>query len=183
MIPQQQGNWFQSATPYGTLFHAELFPGKENSGKLVAAVRQQARTWAEAQAADLIISDGPPGIGCPVIAACTGVDLVLLVAEPSLAGRHDLARVLGVVRHFRIPAALCLNQADLYPAGAAKIRAFATAQGLPLLGEIPFDPAVPQAMLRGLPVTAAAPAAPAARAIVPIWEGIQALLANRLSII
>lgn len=169
MVPQLEGHWFQSATPFGALFHAELFPGKENSGKLVTPVKQQARLWAEETHIPLAIIDGPPGIGCPVISACAGADLGLILTEPGLAGLHDLKRVLGVLQHFRIPAAVCINKADLYPQGSREIREYAAGQGLAVFGEIPFDERIPQAMLLGLPITSAFPKSPSAQAIRKIW--------------
>jgi len=169
MVQQQEGNWFQSTTPYGTLFHAELFPGRENSGKLVTLVKQQARLWAEDIKTPLILLDGPPGIGCPVIAACAGADLALIVTEPSLAGLHDLKRVLGTLNHFRVPSMLCINKADIYPEGVQQIKAFAAEQELKILGEIPFDEKIPQAMLQGVSVTECYPDSPASLSIRKIW--------------
>jgi MinD superfamily P-loop ATPase len=170
MIPQQEGHWFHSATPLGALFHAELFPGKENSGKLVTLVKQQARLWAEDTHSSLMIVDGPPGIGCPVISACAGADLGLIVTEPGLAGYHDLKRILSTLQHFRIPTVICINKADIYPQGSGQIRDFATRQGIEILGEIPFDEHVPQAMLLGSPINEAFPDSPAAQSIRQIWE-------------
>ncbi len=149
MAPQQEGYWYRSTTPFGMLFHAELFPGRENSGKLVTLVKQQARLWAEDENLPLVIVDGPPGIGCPVISACAGADLGLVVTEPGLAGLHDLKRVLGTLRHFRVPVIICINKADLYPEGSEQIRAFAAEQGIDVLGDIPFDTHIPEAMLAG----------------------------------
>ena len=106
------GHWFISDTRYGPLVHAQLGVAQENSGKLVATVRQQERQMAEKEVADYIISDGPPGIGCPVISSLTGANLALLVTEPTLSGIHDLERVLGVCRHFGVPALVCINKYD-----------------------------------------------------------------------
>jgi MinD superfamily P-loop ATPase len=169
MIPQQEGFWFQSSTPYGALFHAELFPGRENSGKLVTLIRQHARLSAEDMHAKLIIIDGPPGIGCPVISACAGADLGLIVAEPGLSGLHDMDRILGTLQHFHVPAIIAINKADLYPHGTLQIQKYASGHDLPLAGEIPFDEAIPGAMLAGKPITEASPESCAARAIVSAW--------------
>ena len=109
MRENMAGHWFISETKYGPLVHARLGIAQENSGKLVAVVRQQAKKIAENEGADLIISDGPPGIGCPVISSLSGVSLALLVTEPTLSGMHDLERVLGVCHHFGIPALVCIN--------------------------------------------------------------------------
>ena len=170
MVPQQEGNWFHSTTPYGALFHAELFPGRENSGKLVTLVKQQARLHAEDTLAPLVIIDGPPGIGCPVISACAGADLGLVVTEPSLAGLHDMKRVLGTLQHFRVPAIICINKADIYPEGEKKIRDYADAEGIEIVGTIPFDESIPRAMLQGLPVTSLYPVSEASQALQVIWE-------------
>ncbi|HNR46465.1 MAG TPA: ATP-binding protein [Anaerolineaceae bacterium] len=172
MIPQQEGQWYQSQTRFAPLFHAELFPGKENSGKLVTLVKQQARLWAEDSHYPLVIIDGPPGIGCPVISACAGSDLGVIITEPSLAGIHDLKRILSTLQHFRVPASVCINKSDLYPDGAAEIRAFVAQQGLTLLGEIPFDAHIPEAMFAGAPVTELYPDSTAAQAIRRIWQNL-----------
>ncbi|MHC1739867.1 MAG: ATP-binding protein [Anaerolineaceae bacterium] len=172
MVPQQEGHWFQSNTPYGTLFHAELFPGKENSGKLVTLIKQKGRLWAEDSHSPLVIIDGPPGIGCPVISACAGADLGLIVTEPSLAGLHDLKRVLSTLQHFRVPSVICINKADIYPQGARQIVEYATEQGIEILDEIPFDEQVPHAMLQGSPITQVFPDSPAAQSILKIWQSI-----------
>lgn len=179
MIPQQEGYWMSSDTPYGVLFHAELFPGKENSGKLVTMVKQQARLWAEERNESLVIIDGPPGIGCPVISACAGVDLGLLVTEPGLAGLHDLKRVLATLQHFRIPTVICINKADVFPQGTAQIREFAALQGIKIIGEIPFDQHVHEAILLGAPVTESFPNSPAALSMQLIWAEVLNLLFNQ----
>jgi MinD superfamily P-loop ATPase len=170
MEQQQEGNWFRSNTAFGALFHAELFPGKENSGKLVTSIKQQARLYAHETNAQLVIIDGPPGIGCPVISACAGADLGLIVTEPGLAGNHDLQRVLGTLQHFHIPVAICVNKADIYSAGTQAIRQFTVAEGIELVGEIPFDASIPRAMLAGVPVTLYAPDSPATVSILDIWQ-------------
>lgn len=179
MAPQQEGYWFHSSTPYGALFHAELFAGRDNSGKLVTLVKQQARLWAEETGAPLVVIDGPPGIGCPVISACAGADLGLIVTEPGLAGLHDLQRALGTLQHFHIPAVICINKADLYPEGTQQIRRYASDQGVAILGEIPFDERIPQAMLLGQAVTSAFPDSPAALAIAQIWNAVNQQLFDR----
>ena len=170
MVKQQEGRWFQSSTPFGTLFHAELFPGKENSGKLVTLVKQQARLTADDIHSPLVIIDGPPGIGCPVIAACAGADLGLIVTEPSLAGLHDLKRALDTLRHFHIPSVICINKANIYIEGTKQIREYANEQGIEILGEIPFDEHVPRSMIRGSPITEVFPESPAAKSIRQIWK-------------
>jgi MinD superfamily P-loop ATPase len=170
MVPQQEGHWFRSNSPYGTLFHAELFPGKENSGKLVTLIKQQAKLWAEEYQSHSVIVDGPPGIGCPVISACAGADLGFIVTEPSLSGLHDLKRVLETLKHFRVPTVICINKADLYLEGTRKIQEFAALADIEILGEIPFDEHIVDAMLQGSPVTALFADSPASQAITQTWK-------------
>jgi MinD superfamily P-loop ATPase len=143
------GRWFNAETRHGPLASAELRAGEEASGKLVSEVKKNMRGLAEESAARWAIIDGSPGIGCPVIASASGVDAVILVAEPTLAGMHDLRRVLEVTEHFRIPAYLVVNKADLSPLTTKELVRFAAERELPFLGSIPYDPAVPDRLLEG----------------------------------
>jgi MinD superfamily P-loop ATPase len=176
MQPQVVGQWFQSDSRYGPLFHAALRPAQENSGKLVTLVKQQARLLGLDEGYQVVIVDGPPGIGCPVISAAAGADLALIVAEPTAAGIHDMERALQTTAHFRVPAMVCINKADVYPDGAAHIEAYCREQAIELVGHIPFDEAVTQAMVHGEPVTAYDPNAPASQAIIEIWQRVAARL-------
>jgi MinD superfamily P-loop ATPase len=153
MRPDPTGSWFASDTDYGPLFHAELHPGRENSGKLVTVVRRAAAAWAHENGGDLVLVDGPPGIGCPAIAASNGTDLALLVAEPSVAGIHDLLRMLDTVDHFGIPAFLCINKHDLSPSKAEEIVEIGARRGVEVVARIPFDSSVSEALAACLPVT------------------------------
>jgi len=146
------GHWFISDTRYGPLVHARLGIAQENSGKLVAVVRQNARRIAEEQGLSHIISDGPPGIGCPVISSLSGANLALLVTEPTLSGMHDLDRILGVCRHFGVPALVCINKYDLNEENARQIEGFCQGQGVEVLSKLPFDNVVTEALVQGLPV-------------------------------
>jgi MinD superfamily P-loop ATPase len=152
--PAQSGRWFVSRTPYGPMVHAQLGIAQGNSGKLVTLVRQEAQALAEQQGLDLIIIDGPPGVGCPVIASVTGVDLVLVVTEPTLSGRHDLQRVVELTAHFRIPVMLCINKWDIHPGLADQIEAEARSHGVALAGRIRYDRLVTEAQIRRTTVTA-----------------------------
>jgi len=146
------GRWFISDTKYGPLVHARMGIAQENSGKLVALVRQKARQIAEKQGLDYIISDGPPGIGCPVISSLTGSNLALLVTEPTLSGMHDLERVLGVCRHFGVPAMVCVNKYDLNDDNTGQIESYCRSQGVELASRIPFDNVFTEALVQGQPV-------------------------------
>ena len=172
MEPHQDGIWAKSYTRFGPLLHAELFPGKDNSGKLVSLVRQQAKFSAEEHRFPLIIIDGPPGTGCPVIAASTGVDLGLLVTEPSVAGLHDLKRIHATLKHFHIQTLLCINKVGLNPAVKAEIEAYAAAEKMPIVGEIPFERVVPQAMVNGQVVQEFDENSQAAAALKQMWQNL-----------
>jgi MinD superfamily P-loop ATPase len=146
------GHWFVSDTRYGAMVHARLGVGGENSGKLVAQVRQKARSIAEERGAEYIISDGPPGIGCPVISSLSGADVALLVTEPTLSGMHDLERVLGVCRHFDVPAMVCINKYDINRDNTARLEDMCAGLGIPVKAKVPYDDAVIMAMAAGVPV-------------------------------
>jgi MinD superfamily P-loop ATPase len=151
------GRWFISETKYGPLVHARLGAAQENSGKLVAMVRQQAKVIAEQNGFKLIVSDGPPGIGCPVISSLSGANLALLVTEPTLSGAHDLERILGVCQHFGVPAAVCINKYDINEENTRKIEDFCSrsnyqGQSVEVVAKLPFDNVVTEAMVHGLPV-------------------------------
>jgi MinD superfamily P-loop ATPase len=152
MQENMAGHWFVSDTRYGPLVHARLGIAQENSGKLVAVIRQQAKEIAEKKKLDYIISDGPPGIGCPVISSLSGVDLALLVTEPTLSGIHDLERILGVCRHFGVPATVCINKYDINEENTRQIETYCYNEGTDVAAKIPFDNIVTEAMVRGLPV-------------------------------
>lgn len=142
------GEWFVSKTRYGPFVHARLGIAKENSGKLVTTVRHQARLIAEEKGLDLIIVDGPPGIGCPVISALAGAHLVLIVAEPTLSGIHDMKRVAAVARHFKIPTATCVNKHDINSEMSEEIGKYCHAAGIEMVGMIPYDPVVSKALVQ-----------------------------------
>ena len=124
----------------GPMVFGRLGPGEDLSGKLVTEVRRQASVLADSAGARLMLLDGPPGVGCPAIAAVADTDLMVAVTEPTIAGEHDLARLVTLARRLGVPVAIVLNKADLSGPGAARIRAYASGQRLPLIGEIPFDP-------------------------------------------
>jgi len=172
MEPQLAGHWFRSDSRYGPLFHAALRPAQENSGKLVTLVKQQARLLAMDEQYPLIIVDGPPGIGCPVISAVSGANMALVIAEPTVSGVHDMERALEMTRHFHVPAVVCINKADIFLDGAAQIEEYCQKQNIEVVGRIPFDSTVTEAMVRGEPVTAFRPKSPASISIKQIWQNI-----------
>jgi MinD superfamily P-loop ATPase len=149
LSPRVSGHWYTAESRLGPLASAELYPGEETSGKLVTLVKQKAYELGKEKSAGLLLIDGAPGIGCPVIASVSGVSAVILVTEPSLSGLHDLKRILKVVRHFRIPAYLIINKADLNEKASEKTEAFAAQEQLPVLGRIPYDRKVTEKMVTG----------------------------------
>lgn len=147
--PKICGQWFVSESNYGPMVHARLGVAEENSGKLVTQVRKAAREVAEAKGLDLIITDGPPGVGCPVIASISGATSVLIVSEPSVSGLHDMERVLKLCEHFKIPRMVCINKSDLNENLASAIEAEAHRMNARVVGKIPFDSAFTRAMVQG----------------------------------
>jgi MinD superfamily P-loop ATPase len=147
--PVVNGEWFISETRCGPMVHAKLGIAAENSGKLVSTVRTNAKRIAEERGLDLVLIDGSPGIGCPVIASVTGATLVLAVTEPTLSGLHDLERVAELTRHFGIPTLVCVNKWDLNPEVCERIEARAQERGLGLAGRVRYDHAFTEAQIRG----------------------------------
>lgn len=174
MEPEMAGLWFRSSTDFGTLFHAALLPGAENSGKLVMLIRRQAAQFASYEHKPFVIVDGPPGIGCPVIAAVSGVDLAVIVAEPTVSGVQDMRRVLETTRHFEIPAVVCINKAGIYPEGQKLIEDYCRVHRLPVVSRIPFDTVVVEAMVQAQPITMYQPEGAVSAALRRAWEGILA---------
>lgn len=168
------GHWYVSDTPYGTLVHAKLEPGEENSGKLVTLVRNKATEIASSQGLDLVLIDGPPGIGCPVISTLSGVSMALVVTEPTLSAIHDMERVLAVCAHFGVPAAVCVNRFDLCEENCRLIEESTRSLGVKLLGKIPYDTDVVSAMVKGRTVVEVSKGK-ASHAIRSLWEDVRAL--------
>ena len=162
--------WFVSDTRFGKLIHAHMGPGQENSGKLVSQIRKKAKELANEQRADFIVNDGPPGIGCPVIASVTGTDKVLLVVEPSISGLHDAQRVSELVKGFGIPQFAVINKYDLHPDFSKKVERFLVSANIPLVGKIPFDSVFVDAMVAGETIVEYQPKSEIAKEITSIWR-------------
>jgi MinD superfamily P-loop ATPase len=152
MLPVTSGEWFLSSTRHGPMAHARLAVAAENSGKLVSLVRGEARRACQARSAELVIIDGAPGVGCPVIASVTGADLALVVTEPTLSAIHDLGRVLQLTQHFDIPTLVLVNKHDLNPELAEQAAELARQQGAEPVGHVRYDPAVTAAQVQRLAV-------------------------------
>jgi len=164
------GHAYISKTKYGFMAHAMLSPSESNSGKLVTLVRQNARILTEKENCDLIIIDGPPGIGCPVIASVTGIDAGLVVTEPTMSGIHDFARALQLLKHFNVQPFVCVNMYDINKDNTEKIVGFCEENGIKAVGKITFNPIITEAMVNGKPIVEYAPESDVAKEIERMWK-------------
>lgn len=155
---------------------AELLPGGESSGKLVAQVRTRARELAEQRQEKLILIDGPPGVGCPAISSLTGASVTLLVAEPTLTGIHDLERIVGLAAHFQIPVSVVVNKNDVNAAFTERIRKLCEERKLQFLGTVPYEPRVSEAQRQAKTILEYAPDCPASHAIIEISTKLQSIM-------
>jgi MinD superfamily P-loop ATPase len=166
------GEWYLSDTRFGPMAHARLGIAEENSGKLVSLIRQQGKVLAEQNNLNLLLTDGPPGIGCPVIASLGGAAAVLIVSEPTVSGRHDMERVAQLAAFFRVPAMVCVNKFDLNPEQGEAIEAFARDKNVRVIGRIPFDPVFTKAMVQGQTIAEFNPGSEGCQAVRKIWENL-----------
>ena len=165
------GEWYVSDTRFGPLVHAQLHPGQENSGRLVTLLKQQARELAKARGLDLVLCDGSPGVGCPVISSLSGANLAVAVVEPTPSGRHDFERVAALCDHFRIPVAVLINKADLNAEEVEAINDLARTRGYAVVGQLPFDPGVTSSMIRRKALTETD--SPLAGTLAAVWDRIR----------
>lgn len=169
MEDQNTGTIFLSETKFGPLIHARLHAGGEATGRLVTEVRRIAQETAKQHDSPLLLTDGSPGIGCPVIASLTGAQAAVAVAEPTPSGLHDLRRVIEVASYLRVPVGVCINKWDINEEVAGQIEREAEGMGAKVLGRIPFDSAVDEAMAEGVPLVSR-DRGPAAEAISSLWR-------------
>ncbi|MHA1713371.1 MAG: nucleotide-binding protein [Candidatus Ranarchaeia archaeon] len=167
------GHIYVSKTRFGTMVHAKLEPGEANSGKLVSEVRKTAMENARKTGYELAINDGPPGIGCHVIASITGTDHVLIIVEPSMSSLHDMKRIIDLVRHFRIPASVCVNKYDINKKITEKIISTCTKNNVTPIGKIPFDPVITEAMVAGKSIVEHKPAGSITKKMKQIWKKLR----------
>lgn len=165
------GQWYISDTASGPLVHAKLGIAEENSGKLVSTVKENAKKLAAEQAKELILIDGPPGIGCPVIASLAGVDLAVVVTEPTLSGISDMKRVIEVAGHFKIESKVIINKYDISRENTADIEKILDKMKVELLGKLPFSKDINDALVAGKPVIEYTDK-PISKKIAGIWDKI-----------
>jgi len=171
MCDNVAGEWYISETKYGSMVHAKLGIAEENSGKLVSVVRQNAKKIAEQKRCDYVIIDGPPGIGCPVIASLSGVDIALIVTEPTLSGIHDMERVVNVAKHFNVNTACVVNKYDINLANTQNIMDWCRNNDVPFLGKIPFDLSVADSVVKGVPIVEHTTNS-VTKVLAEIWESL-----------
>ena len=176
LVERISGHAYISKTKYGFMAHAMLKPGEANSGKLVTVVRQNAKTLAEKKREELIVIDGSPGIGCPVIASVTGIEAGLVITEPTLSGIHDLERALQLLAHFDVPPFVCVNMYDINQHNTEKIVDLCDKIDVEIVGKIPFDPVVTEAMVNGKPIVEYAPETTVSKEIAEILKRILSAL-------
>ncbi len=167
------GHWYRSESHLGSLFHANLLPAQENSGKLVSIIKQHAREKAQKEEDSLLLIDGPPGTGCPVISAMSGTDLVVLIAEPSVSGLHDMNRIVEITKHFHIPSLVCINKADLSWELTQQIEDYCQQRSLEILGKVLFDEAITAAMMDGSTIHEYCPQCQSSQSLQAIWERLE----------
>jgi MinD superfamily P-loop ATPase len=173
------GHAYISKIKYGFMAHAMLSPGEANSGKLVTLVRQNAKILAKKEKSNLIIIDGPPGIGCPVIASVTGIDAGLVVTEPTMSGIHDLKKALQLLRHFNVKPFVCVNMYDVNTDNTEKILNYCKENGIKVVGRIPFNSKVTEAMVAGKTIIEYSPESDVAKEIAAMWTQLLAKLGLR----
>ena len=171
MVDREAGKLYLSETRFGPFVHAQLNIGEEASGKLVTEVKKRAKQLAEKEGKEFILIDGSPGIGCPVIASLAGVDLALIVTEPTVSGIHDLGRILEVTKHFKVKAAVCINKFDINERKTEEIEEFCSREGIPLIGRIPYNSDVTKAMLE-LETVIEFSSSKVSESVKEIWMGL-----------
>jgi MinD superfamily P-loop ATPase len=174
------GEWFISDTRYGPFVHARLGIAEDNSGKLVSRIRQAAKEIAEKEKKSYILIDGPPGIGCPVIASITDTDLAVVVTEPTLSGIHDMLRIINTTGHFQIPVKVVINKFDLNPENSGKINDICESKDIEIVGRIPFSAKVPRSLVQAVPFVEYAQDEVAGE-IISIWNKMESIIQEKKS--
>ena len=170
MRDKTSGHLFRSSTEYGPMSHAKLLPGEGNSGKLVTSVREQGKELAKSINQDIILIDGSPGIGCPVIATIAGLKMGIVVTEPTLSGIHDMKRVLELMKRFNVRSAVIINKYDINEENTADIERYCQGNDIEILGRVPFDRVMTDSMVQGKTVPKYAPDHRITRILEEMWK-------------
>jgi len=173
MVENNNNHWYIAETRFGKMVYAKMKPGEENSGKLVTLIRKESKIFCEQLQADYLLNDGPPGIGCSTISSITGTDCVLLVVEPTIAGIHDVKRLVELVEKFGVPMVAVINKYDLFEEGSAEIEAFLQARTIPLIGKIAFDKRMVDALVAGKTIVEYSPKCAVASEIRTVWNRLE----------
>jgi MinD superfamily P-loop ATPase len=169
---QRCGEWYVSDTRFGPMVHARLGIAEENSGRLVSLIRTETKKRAEERGLDLILTDGPPGIGCPVIAAIGGATALVIVVEPTVSGIHDMERVVDLAAHFKVPGMVIVNKFDLNIKMTETIEKLAVKRNIVVLGRVPFDPVFTHSMVQGQNLFEYGEETPTRQVVRDIWAKI-----------
>lgn len=172
MEKHDKSRWYVGNVSNGKMIHARLAPGEDNSGKLVNIVRDEARKIAAEINSDLILLDGPPGIGCPVISTLTGINHAVLVTEPTQSGIHDLERIITLIHQFKIPGSVIINKCDINQSLSNSIEKWCKSNNIPVIGKLPFDKVVVEAMVNCQNVIDWAPNSSISNEIKSIWKNL-----------
>ena len=172
MIPSDKSRWYIGNYKNGKMVHARLSPGEENSGKLVNVVRENARKTAQETGWETIIIDGPPGTGCPVISSVTGTNTAIIVTEPTNSGFHDMKRVLEITANFQVKSYVVINKYDLNESISGRIESWCAENNIPVVGKIPFDEQIVEAMINCQSITEWKPESEVSKEIIRIWKQI-----------
>jgi len=170
MVPSQKSCWYIGNYRNGTMIHARLWPGEENSGKLVNIVREQATKVAALEKNNTIIIDGPPGIGCPVISTITGIDKAIIVTEPSNSAFNDMKRLFELIKNFKTKPYVIINKYDLNTDISKQILNWCVTNNVEVLGQIPFDPQIVESMLNCKSIIEWAPESETSKTLINIWN-------------
>jgi MinD superfamily P-loop ATPase len=172
MIPSDKSRWYIGNYRNGKMVHARLSPGEENSGKLVNVVRENARKTAQETGWETIIIDGPPGTGCPVISSVTGTNTAIIVTEPTNSGFHDMKRVFEITANFKVKSVVVINKYDLNETITNRIESWCNENNIPVVGKIPFDEQIVEAMINCQSITEWKPESEVSKEIIRIWKQI-----------
>lgn len=169
------GEYYISESPYGFMVHAKLGIAEGNSGKLVAAIKNEAR-HARHSKEDLILVDGPPGIGCPVISSLSGADYALIITEPTVSGMHDMSRIIELVKQLQVKAAVCINKCDLSERITHEIIDLCNKSGIPIIGQLKYDRVFLDAIYHTVPVVVYDADSQASHDIKKMWKNLKQLM-------